>query len=73
MARSHVVIAQNLAGEPDARQFTGGQAFLFRHSHLRWFAVDELDPARGAAGIASARVKDVHIRILLDREYQPFI
>jgi hypothetical protein len=69
----HVVIARNLAREADAGEAFGGQALLLGQRHAGGLAVDELDAAGGAAGIAPAGVQDVYLSVLLDRQHQPLI
>ena len=47
-----------------------GEHVAFGHGHLRGLALDELDAAGRAAGVAATRVQDVHLGVLLDREHQ---
>ena len=69
-AHSHVVIAQDLA-----RQSNAGRIFRRQHAplgdgHRFGLARDELDAARGAAGVAPAGVQHIDLRVLLDREHE---
>ncbi len=69
-ANRHVVIADDLAREPNADRSLRHQDLPFRDRHPRGLSVDELDAARRAAGVAAAGVQDVHMCILLDREHE---
>ena len=64
-AHRHVVIADDLAGQPDAghpRAFST----CFSAAVIVGLAVDELDAARRAAGIAAAGVELVDVDVLLE-------
>jgi hypothetical protein len=70
-ADGHVVVAQNLAAQPDAGQLSSGQYVAFRDGHARWFAGDELDAARGAAGMSAAGVKLIDSGVLCQGQDKP--
>ena len=67
-ANGHVVIADDLAGQPDAGQPARVQHVLFRGRHRGRLAVDELDSTRGTARIAAARVELVDLGVLFEGE-----
>ena len=69
-ADGHVVIAEDLAREPDAGQPALGEPLLFRRGVTGRLSLDELHAACRAAGISSARVQDIDLRVLLDCEHE---
>src|SRR4029453_19659462 len=64
-AHSHVVVADDLTRESNARQPASGQDLALGGGPRRGFSRDELDAARRAARIASTRVHHVDFRVLL--------
>ena len=64
------MIADALAGEPDAADALPRQHVAFGDGHLIGFAFDEFDAARSATRVAAARVQDVDSCILFDREHE---
>ena len=70
-ADGHVVIAEDLARQADAGHALGGEHLLLGDGHSLGFALDELDAAGRAAGVAAAGMEDVDPGVLLDRQHQP--
>ena len=72
-ADRHVVVAENLATEPDARQPLGGQDVPFGDGHPLGFAGHKLDPAGGAARVAAAGVELVHMGLVFQGQDQALV
>src|SRR5688572_4578621 len=62
----HVLVACDLTRQPHTCQALFGQLHLFRLRHPRGLAADELDAARGAARVATARMQDIDPGVLFD-------
>jgi len=70
-ADGHVVIAENLAAQPHARQPAGGQHLLLGQGHLIGLAGHELDAASCATSIAAAGMQLVHSRLVFEGQHEP--
>src|SRR5207244_8370007 len=66
----HVVIAENLATQPHARQPTGGKHLLLGNGHLAGLACQELDAASRATSVAAAGMELVHSRFVFEGQHQ---
>jgi hypothetical protein len=66
----HVVIAENLATQPHARQPTGGKHLLLGNGHLVGLACQELDAASRAASVAAAGMELVHSSFVFEGQHQ---
>ena len=67
------MIAEDLAGQAHAGQTFGREPLDFGGGVRRRFPLDEFHPACGAARVSTARVKNVNLRVLLDREHEPLV
>src|SRR5262245_53017712 len=72
-ADRHVVIAEDLAAEPDAARALGGQRRLFGDRHARGLAGHEFDAARRAPSVAAAGMQLIDVRFVLERENESFV
>lgn len=72
-ADCHVVIAQNLARQPDSGKPSRGKAFPLSDRHTRRFSLDELHAAGCAAGVPPAGMQNIDVRILFDGEHEAFV
>ena len=66
----HVVIAENLAAQPHARQPTGGKHLLLGNGHLVGLACQGLDPASGAARVAAAGMELVDSSLVFEGQHE---
>src|SRR6266852_1429684 len=62
----HVVITENLAAQPHARQPTSGKHLLLGNGHLVGLACQELDAASRATSVAAAGMELVHSRFVFE-------
>lgn len=67
------MIADDLAGQPHSRQPSLLETLFLGGRHCLRLAVDEFDAACRAPRVASARVKNVNFRVLLDREHEALV
>ena len=72
-ANRHVLLANDLTAQANARQPPGRQHVAFRRRHAGRFAGDEFDPACGAARLPAAGVQLIDVSILLESQNQPLI
>jgi len=70
-ANRHVLIAKDLAAQPDARQASRRQYVAFGDSHVVRLAVEELDAACRAARVPATGVQLINSRILLKSQNEP--
>jgi hypothetical protein len=66
----HVVIAENLAAQPHARQPTSRKHLLLGSGHLVGLACQELDPASRATSVAAARMELVHSSLIFEGQHE---
>lgn len=69
-ADRHVLVAEHLATESYAGQFTSREQVLFSCRHLCGLAVKNFDAASRAAGVAAASVKLIDSSFILQCQYQ---
>jgi hypothetical protein len=69
-ANRHVVVAHDLAGQPNAGETFRGEPFHFGGGVAGGFSVYEFDAAGGASGVTATRMQDIHAGIVLNREYE---
>jgi hypothetical protein len=69
-ADGHVVIADDLAAQSDARQSSSCHYIALGDGHLVRLTFDKLDTARRAAGVSAAGMQLIDPRILLQGQNQ---
>src|SRR5215210_1858911 len=71
---AHVVVAEGLAREPDLpEQIPALEHLELGPGHLLGLTLKVLDAARGALGVGTAAMQDVHPGIFFDRKDQPLV
>ncbi len=65
-----IVVAEDLARQPDAGGPLGGEHGLLGHGHRVRLSLDELHATGRAPGVAPAGVQDVDLRVLFNGEHQ---
>src|SRR5688572_4991536 len=72
-SHAQIVIAQDLARQPDSGEPSLFEPLLFGRRHRRRLAVDEFNTACGASRVSTTRVQNVDLRVLLDCEHEAFV
>ena len=69
-AHRHIVVAHDLTGQAHSGQLSLFESLLLSRRHRRRLSVDEFNAARRAARISAARMQDVDVCVLLDRQHE---
>jgi hypothetical protein len=66
----HVVITENLAAQPHARQATSRKHLLLSNGHLVGLASQELDPASRATSVTAASMELVYSSLIFEGQHE---
>src|SRR5687768_14938512 len=66
----HVMVAQDLAAQPDSRQTSGCQHVPLGDRHLVWLRLYKFDSASGATSVSATGMQLIDPRILLESQHQ---